>query len=245
MFYPLPATTNRLSFACWLQGRLPSPTDPTLMVFAAFIQLKNTLRLKHANVTKTVGREKEGSCCDHTSALTDSFVVLLEGPNCMFQHHLISWIDLHFSSLPSVLAGAHFKVAPNCSALGTVHVCAFLFTCFVLYFQLSANFPFAVIFFFFLNSSQEPAEQKTRWCQSKFFLPLTLHMSPFVTTRAASLRVLLSHSRRGLSLSGFHPIICSRSVLVALLAKLKPTKNRRCNSKKSVTSKVCVMDICR
>lgn len=99
--------------------------------------------------------------------------------------------------------------------------------------------------FFFLNSSQEPAEQKTRWCQSKFFLPLTLHMSPFVTSRAASLHVLLSHGRRGLQPSGFHPIIYSRSVLVALLAKLKPTKNRRCNSKKSVTSKVCVIDICR
>lgn len=60
------------------------------MVFAAFIQLKHTLTLENANVTKTVGREKEESCCDYTPLLTDSFVVLLEGPNCMFQHHLIS-----------------------------------------------------------------------------------------------------------------------------------------------------------
>lgn len=75
-------------------------------------------------------------------------------------------------------------------------------------------FSFPVILFF-LNSSQEPAEQKTRWRQSKsFFLTSLSRVSIFfppATLVARSRTRCSSHtSYGGCAAAGFLPVSCGR-----------------------------------
>lgn len=104
-------------------------------------------------------------------------VLQIRKSNCMFRTNdslsFISWLNLHFFFSPAPnCTRAHFEAASNWPALNRPGSCVCVLVNFI-------QPLISLHCYLCLCSSQEPAEQKTGWCQSKyiFYMHISQHGS--------------------------------------------------------------------